>query len=312
MIRFWLVIRLYYQRHLRRRQHLLLLFLAIVLLSVDSINMSLLQPVRSSIERALFIITYPVSVSRDALDEGVRFSSSLFHKAETLEKLREENNLLRQWYEYAKALETENRQLKQYFSENRTQDAQTIQHFRLYGEHRRHTEPLLQIHLEPDQQLPRQAAVISSNGMVGRLDPRETAGTTAEKNAQQDNTALPEKQIVNVMLLSHPESRIPVQVGEAKIQAVLIGQGSKTALLDYYRNQNRHRIRLGDVVTSSSFLDYLPSDLYIGKVAKIHSEHIEVQLTFEPSQLRYIGVIGQKNPLVSPHNFIQSLLKKNP
>ncbi|NQY83058.1 MAG: rod shape-determining protein MreC [Alphaproteobacteria bacterium] len=271
MPRSWLVFSLYFQRHLKRRGHLVLVLFSTFLLALDYVNPHLLTPVRSAIERLVSPLDYVAAVVTDAVSKGTDFTMRVFHQAEALAFLREENSNLRQWREYAQALIIENHQLQTYFAGDVVGQTD-IQHFRLQSRSRTQAGQLLHITLPSAKALPTYAAVISDSGLIGRI-------------------MMQDQRHAEVMLLSHPDSHIPVQVGPEGIQAVLIGQGHTTARLDYYHNQPHEQIRIGDAIVSSGFLRYLPSGLHIGSVIRVTAEEKEVTLAFDPDLLRYIGVI---------------------
>lgn len=280
--RFSQVFSLYFQRHLKRRSHLLFATLALVLLLVDSYYSSVLNPVRRTIDNIFQPFDTVVEYGSSGLVATIDFISRLQNQAEELAFLREENENLRLWRQYAQALEIENRQLNSHFTTISNGLGNEIRHFRITK--RIPSAQRLELASEDTENLPDFAAVISSNSLIGRLLSEETEDSQDGKKSK------------SIMLLSHPDSRVPVQVGHRGIQAILIGQGNDLAKLEY-QQQNFARLAIGDVVVSSRFLSYLPSGLAIGTVVGLDQENITVKLGYDLDLLRYIGVILPKTGL---------------
>lgn len=270
--RFSQVLRQYYQRHLKRRGHLVLALLAIAVLVVDVLNPTAWNPLRRGIDAAFRPLDSVIAQGNQQVLEAQAFVSRLFHQAEELKFLREENQNLRLWRQYAQALELENRQLNSHFQAIPVLPEHHIQHFRISK--RLSATQTLELASEDLAHLPDFAAVISSDALIGRvLAVQDAAG--------------------KIMLLSHPESRIPVQVGSDGIQAMLAGQGGRLARLEYPQRSFR-RIRSGDPVVSAHFSDYFPTGLKVGTVETVQQDNITVKLAFDPDLLRYIGVVSAK------------------
>ena len=250
-----------------------------ILLLVDSFYSSLLNPVRRTIDDIFQPFDTAVEYGSSGLVTATDFISRLQNQAEELAFLREENENLRLWRQYAQGLEIENRQLNSHFKAIPSEFKNEIRHFRITK--RIPSAQRLELASEETEKLPDFAAVISSNALIGRL--------LSEKSENDEKSK-------SIMLLSHPDSRIPVQVGHRGIQAILIGQGNDLAKLEY-QQQNFARIAIGDAVLSSRFLSYLPSGLAIGTVVSLDQEGIIVKLGYDLDLLRYIGVIHPKASL---------------
>ncbi len=269
------VFSLYYQRHLKRRGHLVLAGLALIILVIDGMNPATLNPVRRVIDKIFQPLDNVIALGNQQVISVQDFTSRLFNQAEELAFLREENENLRLWRQYAQALEIENRQLNSHFQAIPPALEGEIKHFRISK--RLPSAQRLELATEDFAELPDFAAVISRNALIGRL-------LSTEENTEKRK---------DIMLLSHPDSRVPVQVGQDGIQAMLAGQGHRIAKLEYHE-QSLARIVQGDPVVSSRFLSYLPSGLVIGTVTHVDKDSIEVKLDYDLDLLRYIGVIVPK------------------
>lgn len=265
----------YYQRHVKRRGHWALAGLALVILVVDGTRPATLHPVRQVIDQIFQPLDTAIALGNRKILSAQDFISRLLNQAEELAFLREENANLRLWRQYAQSLEIENRQLNSHFQAIPPTLKSDIKHFRINK--RLPSAHRMELAAEDFAELPDFAAVISSNALIGRL-------LSTEENAQKHK---------DIMLLSHPDSRVPVQVGANGIQAILAGQGHRMAKLEYQQQSLAHIVQ-GDPVVSSRFLSYLPSGLVVGSVARINKDGIEVKLNYDLDLLRYIGVIIPK------------------
>ena len=110
--------------------------------------------------------------------------------------------------------------------------------------------------------------VLSAEGLIGRI---VDAGDTTAR----------------VLLMDDVNSRIPVHVGEAKIRAIVAGDGSRVPRLLYLPQQAR--IKPGDTVVTSGAAGVLPAGFEVGRVVR-RSSHYGVQLRARPDAVRYVSV----------------------
>ena len=77
-----------------------------------------------------------------------------------------------------------------------------------------------------------------------------------------------------VMALTDYMSRVPVWVGENKIQALLIGDNTAYPFLQFFHENDF--VHSGDVVMTSGYVGVYPAGLVIGVVDKVQEDEVRV------------------------------------
>ena len=116
--------------------------------------------------------------------------------------------------------------------------------------------------------------VVSADGLVGRV---------VQSGARAAHT----------LLVSDRNSRIPVEIGNNRMRAILTGDGDSTPRLTYLSKGSK--IRVGDEVFTSGQGGLFPRGLRIGKVV-ISGQLYRVKLYANLGRLDYLSVLFFKTP----------------
>ncbi|MEL7460513.1 MAG: rod shape-determining protein MreC [Pseudomonadota bacterium] len=97
-----------------------------------------------------------------------------------------------------------------------------------------------------------------------------------------------------VLLLTDPESRVPVTIQPSGQVAVLSGDNSRTPLVDFV--EVPEAVRPGDRVISSGDGDVFPAGLLVGQVVLGRDERIRLRLAADYERLEFLRVLRSSPP----------------
>lgn len=135
---------------------------------------------------------------------------------------------------------------------------------------------------------------------VGFYDAQLITSTARNASIKKDDVAISEKGLVGrvvetsntilrIMLITDIASRVPVKILETGENAIVVGNGSSTMLLEYLqsketlRNNFKRPPIVGDVLVTSGVGGIFPPDMMVGNITSIKDEIITVKpfVTFQ-------------------------------
>jgi len=184
-------------------------------------------------------------------------------------RLAEENARLLQWQQIALKLSADNRELRRLLK-SVPDTAVSYVTVRVIANSGGGYVRTVMVNGGTDQALARGQAVITGEGLVGRLT--EVGGRAAR-----------------VLLITDLNSRIPVAVESSHVNAVLAGDNSERPRLLYVGNPNA--IKIGDRILTSGEGGIFPPGLPVGVVTVLGPE-ARVEPYVELSQLEQVMVVN--------------------
>ena len=292
MIRLWSLLSLNFRRHLRGKSLLVLCVCALALAIWDSLRPNDFLGVRQIHQQLLAPVHQGLNQLGAWGGAPVLTLQRFFDQAQRIATLEQDNARLQQWYHIAQSVLQENQNLRQNFASPLLREIRNVQHFVLRGQ-RPLVDQLPRFDITPKTNILPHQVVMNAGGMIGRV-------------------AHVHPYAAEVMLLGHPQSRVPVQIGAQGYQAILAGKGSNMAVLLYDDLPHDTQIRVGMQVESSDYLGLLPPRLPIGTIyAQQHGQWL-VKLHFDMQKLRYIALLpsgyathrptSNNTPHNTPHN----------
>ena len=93
-------------------------------------------------------------------------------------------------------------------------------------------------------------------------------------------------------------SRVPVWVGQERIEAIMVGDNSNHPKLIMVENPTQ--IQVGDIIVTSGYLGVYPSGLSVGVVGQMNEDEIQVNLFENGEKLNFVRLFdfGEKNILI--------------
>lgn len=229
---------------IRRLLPLLFLFFALLIMLLIRSDNPMVVQTRSVIWECLApvvsVIRQPVYWVKNGAD-GVKSWVFVYHENE---KLKQENQDLKQWRVRALKLETENAELKKHLK---------------YHPQKEKSELIAEIAMDEGGAFSRSFIVMAGKnqgvvkGMLG-FGPEAIAGRIVEVGTNY----------ARLMPLTDYMSRIPVYVGQDRKSAFLIGDNTDKPYLQFLNESDT--AKKGDVVISSGYMGVYPSNLPIGEV----------------------------------------------
>ena len=246
---------------------LVLILISIIFLLFEKIETKPLDSFRSIIKDAIYRGSFLASLPTDVIGKVVNSSTKHLFLSSEYDKLKEENNLLRNNISKNKYFKLENLQLK-----------------KLIGEHEEE-EFFFTTRVLLDKQSPYlNSFVIKSgsnqkikNGMAVLDDRKNFIGRIVDVNFFSSR----------VLLVSDLNSKIPVIIEPSGNQAILSGHGNKNTSLEYL--PENHNTKDGDIVFTSGKEGIFKPGIPIGEV-NLTKEKIEVILFSNLKQISFVNV----------------------
>jgi rod shape-determining protein MreC len=257
---------------------LVLLSAAVVLLGkadqtmLDSVRIA----VSDALAPALDVASRPVA-GVGAMVDRIRGVVALYQENRRLEQ---ENEKLLQWQQTALRLAGDNKQLRGLL--NAVPDpAVSFATARVIANSGGAYVRTVMINAGNDEGLARGQAVITGDGLVGRLT--EVGGRAAR-----------------VLLITDLNARVPVVVERLHANALLAGDNSERPRLAYLGNSEE--VRIGDRIITSGEGGVFPPGLAVGVVAALEPGGPRIEPYAELSQLGYVMIVnyGLSGGLPSP------------
>jgi len=244
-----------------------LILISIIFLLFEKIETKSLNSFRSIIKDTIYRGSFLVSLPTDAIGKIVDSSTKHIFLSNQYDKLKEENNLLKNNISKDKYFKLENLQLK-----------------KLIGEYEEE-EYFFTTRVLLDKQSPYlNSFVLKSgsnqkikNGMAVLDDRKNFIGRIVDVNFFSSR----------VLLVSDLNSKIPVIIEPSGNQAILSGHGNKNTSLEYL--PDNHITKDGDTVYTSGKEGIFKPGIPIGEV-KSNNEKIEVILFSNLNQISFVNI----------------------
>ena len=254
----------------------ILVFISLALLALSRLGNATVRELRVEAE-ALFAPALGAAMTPlEPLQRMATHVQASFDRFAELERLRDENQRLRQWESRARDLERRNGELSRLAQ---ALDGQSIE-YRTVRVMATSTGAFMQSALLEagiEQGIKNGLPVIDADGVLGRI---VEAGRRTSR----------------VLLTTDINSRLPVLVGSAQVRAILAGDNSHAPRLTFLPPDAE--IEAGDEITTSGLGGVFPQGLRIGSVVS-SSEGPRAQLSAALGQLRYVSVLLYDNPGVA-------------
>lgn len=253
-----------------------LFFLSVVLLILSRLDHDLLHKVRETsadiAAPVLEAVSVPVRYARRSFENA----SSYMDVFDEVERLKAENQSLKNWEWQAKRLEHRLNHMRALLNAVE-EPALAFTTARVIAEARGPFVRSVLVNVGQEQGVKPGYAVINAAGLVGRV---VHVGDTAAR----------------VVLLNDLNSRVPVLVGPSAVRAVLAGDNAEMPRLEFL--PDAARIYAGDEVYTSGDDGLLPRGLRIGTVASDPQTKPVVRPYAQFDDLEYVSVLFFDAPSV--------------
>ena len=258
---------------------LTLIFVSVALLVLERVDNQLVQSLRATSSSALAPVLEITSEPALQLQRLRRQVVSMLDMYGEIERLKAENQELRQWQRRAQQLDSEARQLRKLLEA--VDDSKfEFRTGRIITDSVSPFVRSLLVNAGRAQGVVNGYAVVNSAGLVGRVV------DTGERSSR-------------VLLLTDLNSRIPVQIGEKGERAILRGNNDEMPVLEFLSPEST--VALGDAVTTSGQDGLLPRGLQIGRVVRSGGV-MAVELQANPDQIDFVSILFYAAPALELAN----------
>ncbi len=263
------------------RAGLLVFFLVSLFLLLSSLyaaEASVLRKARESVLEAtapaLELLSGPIGFLEDLFGDV----SDYFSVLKQNKALREENAQLRQWQDEARSL----RQILAAYEALKIYEPppqiRPVNAF-VIGESNEAFRQSMILNVGANDGVAHGHAVVGDQGLIGRIiDVSSNAART--------------------LLLNDAQSRIPVFVEGAEVEAILVGRTTGMPSLAVTLEANAGTIEVGQRVVTSGAGGVLPSGLVVGVVARIDDRVAQVELSASHTRTRMVRALNYAFPAV--------------
>jgi rod shape-determining protein MreC len=250
----------------------LFLLLAVGIMLIGKADPALYERTRMAITDivtpVIGILSSPVAASANMIEEG----KHLLAAYDENEVLREENDRLSRWHAVAQSLESENARLRALLNFAPEPEASYITG-RVIGDSGGAFLRSVLVNVGARDGVRKGFAAVDDRGLVGRV------AEVGQRSAR-------------ILLITDLNSRIPVFVGEQRERAILAGDNSDFARLDYLPPERS--IGPGDLVVTSGHGGAFPADLPVGIVVPAGDEgstQLQVKPFLAPDRLEFVRLM---------------------
>lgn len=253
-----------------------LFFASFVLLVLSRIENQFVRDVRGQVSDWATPVLEWASLPAVYVRRGWEQTGMMFSLYEELDRLRAENDRLRQWEWRAQRME---RRLGHLRSLLHAVDEQALDYAtgRVIADARGPFARSILVNVGRDQGVKPGYAVINGDGLVGRT---VHVGRSASR----------------VILLNDLNSRIPVFVGPSAVRAVLVGDNTHSPRLEFLPDSSE--IFENDEVYTSGHAGMLPRGIKIGVVEGDDPKGYRVRTDATLSELEFVSILFFDSPLV--------------
>lgn len=212
-------------------------------------------------------LSSPVEAGAEMIEEG----RHLLAAYDENKALREENERLRRWHAAAQALQSENARLRGLLNFTLEPEASFVTG-RVIGDSGGAFLRSVLINVGARDGVRKGIAAVDNNGLIGRV------AEVGQRSAR-------------ILLVTDLNSRIPVFVGDSRERAILAGDNSDLARLNYLPPERS--IGPGDLVVTSGHGGAFPAGLPVGKVVAggENGTELRVQPFLAPDRLEFVRLM---------------------
>jgi len=257
---------------LRRRLFILVLVVvATLLLILNRAHNARLTEIRAELGDFIAPIMQVVTVPVRGFHNWVADKNALMQAHEENQRLREENDTLRQWESVSKALKAENENLRK-LADYRPVDNIKYVAAQVIGQSPDAYTGKLLINVGSGSAIPSLAPVIDAEGLIGRT---MVVGDHGGR----------------VLFLPDPPSRIPVITADTRHRAILTGTGDELLHMTFVSG-DADEIKLGETVMTTAQGGLMPESVMVGTVFRRDADgDLLVKLPRPLAQAEYVRVM---------------------
>ena len=251
----------------------MLVFVSLALLALSRLGNATVAELRAQAEALIEPALSAAATPLDPLRRLGRQIQASYEQFAELERLRDENQRLRQWQSRAIDLERKVGELARLANALPEQGIE----YRTVRVIASSSGAFLQSALldaGTEQEVRTGLPVINADGVLGRI---VEAGRRTSR----------------VLLLGDINSRVPVLVGKAQVRAILAGDNGAAPRLTFLPPEAR--IEAGDEITTSGLGGLFPQGLRVG-AARLGADGPRAELAAQLGQLQYASVLLYDNP----------------
>jgi rod shape-determining protein MreC len=201
--------------------------------------------------------------------EWILHVTNLSNLTQEVEKLRTDNQKLKEWYDRAQQLDVENRALQKFLRLSALPRTWFVS-ARVVGEVSQPNSRYVIIDVGSSDGVTQNDAVLTADGLVGRV--QNVASNSA-----------------HVLLLTDASSRVPVVVEESRYRGVVAGNNSTRPDLRFLPDSAQ--VAIGSRLVTSGFGGIFLPGIPVGLVSTAHDNQIEVKPYVDWQRLDYVQVM---------------------
>ncbi len=250
---------------------------AFALLLVGALGVMVVGKARpESFEQARIVVTDLVAPFLGAISQPVATASRLAADARSMmdlkaenDRLRRENERLKQWQAAARSLDVENRQLRGLLN-YQPSDARRYRTARVIGDKGGAFLHSVLINEGAAAGVGRGQAAITGDGLIGRV------ASVGDRSAR-------------VLLITDINSRIPVVIEATRVRGVLAGDNSAQPRLTF--TSANALLAPGQRIVTSGHGDVFPPGLPVGLVATVGEDGVRVAPFASANRMEYLQLV---------------------
>lgn len=254
---------------LRKVALIFFVILSLFCIFFDKVNSDL----RSSISAPLLNLVTPMMKLTNGISKYSKYLASSASEIMDLKKnniiLRQDNELLKLYYQKARDLEAENIQLRKLLNFVGQRSYKYVS-AKIISVNNGPFSKLAILNIGAKQGVKNGQVVINNDGLVGRII---EVGSESAK----------------ILLITDIKSRIPVNTFNSRQRAILMGNSSEKMTLSYLSNPSRTNV--GELVVTSEDGGYFPQGILVGVIERRSDKEVTVLPKADLSNIDYVSVV---------------------
>lgn len=230
-----------------------------------------IQQIKTKINDFSIELIATASIPANWLDHTLENTKHFIITYQENTNLKEQNNNLQKWKNYALSLEAENKQLRNLLKLDALPPL-GYQSARVIGNSASTLNHSILLHIPSSHNLQTDMAVVTNVGLVGRIE------NIGEKSAR-------------VLLITDANSRIPVITQTSRIKAILMGNNTDTPTLGYLPD-NAKTIK-GEKIVTIDDGNIFPAGIPVGIVTSTDSNP-QINLYTHRNNLEFVQIATKK------------------